>query len=483
MDEDLAEVGLRTVEKMRVSYADARLVDIQTESVLVKNGILEDVKKRSLIGIGVRALVEGAWGFAATTTLRREEVKEVAKKAFRIAKASARAKKLDVKLAPAIVVKANYKTPTKKDPLKVALREKLEILTQAERTAAAQSRELIKSSTSSFRAYVEKKSFISTDGARVNQTITWCGGGVAATAIRNGDVQTRSYPASFRGNFNTAGFEFFEKLALIDHAAETAKEAIALLSAEKCPSTTTTLITAGDQLALQVHESCGHPTELDRALGMEADFAGTSFLTVDKLGSYRYGSEKVNISADPTTPAGLGTYGYDDEGVPAQNLPLIREGIFVNYQSSRETAALLGSNKGSSGGMRADSPLATPIVRMSNINLLPGDWKKEEIIEDTQDGLLVLTNRSWSIDDTRLNFQFGTEAAWLVKNGSLEKMVKQATYTGSTPSFWGSCDAVSHDDWYMHGTPTCGKGVPSQVMYVGHGVGTARFRNVRVGIA
>jgi TldD protein len=196
-----------------------------------------------------------------------------------------------------------------------------------------------------------------------------------------------------------------------------------------------------------------------------------------------YGSEKVNIFADATRGGGLGTYGFDDEGVPAQNVPLIERGLFVNYQSSRETAALLKLPQGSSGGMRADSPLAMPIVRMSNINLLPGEWTQEEIVEDTQDGLLMLTNKSWSIDDRRLNFQFGTEAAWLIKNGSQQKMVKQATYTGSTPEFWGSCDAVSHDDWHMHGTPTCGKGVPSQVMYVGHGVATARFRNVRVGIA
>jgi len=483
MSEDLAKLALRTVQKLGASYADVRYVAIEAESLHVKKGVPEEIRKGVTAGIGVRAIAKGAWGFAGTTVLKRASAVETAKKAFKVALASARAKKTDVKLSPALAKKAKYSTPLKKDPFKISIEEKLDALKSAERTAAAESTELIKTSSGFFRAHKERKLLLSSEGARIDQTIVWCGGGVSATAIRSADVQVRSYPASFRGNFNTGGYEFFESLDLAGHAREVAKEAIQLLSAEKCPSTTTTLLTAGDQLALQVHESCGHPTELDRALGTEADYAGTSFLTTDKLGSFRYGSPKINISADATAPGGLGTFAYDDEGVPAKNVPLIKEGVFVNYQSSRETAAFLNLSEGSSGGMRADSPLAMPIVRMTNINLLPGDWKADELIRDTQDGILMLTNKSWSIDDRRLNFQFGTEAAWLIKNGSKEKMIKQATYTGITHQFWGSCDAVSNDDWYMHGTPTCGKGVPPQVMYVGHGVPTARFRNVRVGIA
>jgi len=483
MNEDLARVALRTVQRIGASYADVRYVNIESESLHVKKGVAEEIRKRSLAGIGVRAIAKGAWGFAGTTVLKRTSVVETAKKAYKVACASARAKKTDVKLSPTPPRRARYSTPIKKDPFKISLQEKLDALKTAERNAAAESSDLIKTSSSFFRAHRERKIFLSSEGADIDQTIVWCGGGVSATAIRNGDVQVRSYPASFRGNFNTAGYEFFEALDLAGHASETAREAIQLLSAEKCPSTVTTLLISGDQLALQVHESCGHPTELDRALGTEADYAGTSFLTTDKLGSFRYGSPQVNINADATAPGGLGTFGFDDEGVEAKNVPLIKEGIFVNYQSSRETAALLNLPEGSSGGMRADSPLAMPIVRMTNINLLPGDWKVEELIRDTQEGILMLTNKSWSIDDRRLNFQFGTEAAWLIKNGSKEHMIKQATYTGITHQFWGSCDAVSKDDWHMHGTPTCGKGVPGQVMYVGHGVSTARFRNVRVGIA
>jgi TldD protein len=483
MNEDFAKLALATVQKLGASYADVRYVAVETENLQVKKGVPEEIRKGVSAGIGIRAIAKGAWGFAGTTVLKRASAVDTAKKAFKVALASARAKKTDVKLSPNPPKKAKYFTPFQKDPFKISLEEKIETMKTAERTAAAESTELIKTSSSFFRAHKERKLFLNSEGAKIDQTILWCGGGVSATAIRSGDVQIRSYPASFRGSFNTAGYEFFESLDLAGHAREVAREAIQLLSAEKCPSTTTTLLIAGDQLALQVHESSGHPTELDRAMGTEADYAGTSFLTTDKLGTFRYGSPKVNISADATAPGGLGTYAYDDEGVPAKNVPLIREGLFVNYQSSRETAALLNLPEGSSGGMRADSPLATPIVRMSNINLLPGDWKVDELIRDTQDGILMLTNKSWSIDDRRLNFLFGTEAAWLIRNGSKERMIKQATYTGITHQFWGSCDAVSSDDWRMHGTPTCGKGVPSQVMYVGHGVSTARFRNVRIGIA
>jgi TldD protein len=327
----------------------------------------------------------------------------------------------------------------------------------------------------------EEKLFMSTEDAEIHQNITWCGGGLMAVAIRNGEVQRRSYPCSFRGDFSTSGFEFFKSLELIEEAERTSREALQLLDSEKCPSTTKDLIIAGDQLALQIHESCGHPTELDRAMGMEADYAGTSFLTPDKLGAFKYGSETVNIVADATVPKGLGTFGFDDEGTPAKQVDLVRKGIFVGYQSSRETASLLDL-EGSSGGMRADSPLTLPLIRMTNINLLPGDWKAEEVIEDTQDGVLMETNRSWSIDDRRVNFQFGTEIGWRIKNGSRESMVRNPTYTGNTPVFWGSCDAVTNDDWRMWGTPNCGKGVPGQVMYVGHGCGTARFRNVQLGL-
>jgi len=258
------------------------------------------------------------------------------------------------------------------------------------------------------------------------------------------------------------------------------REAINLLTAKSCPALTTDVIIGGSQLALQIHESCGHPTEADRALGAEAASAGTSFLTPDKRGNFRYGSELVNLVADATAPRGLGTFGYDDEGVPAKKVYLIKEGIFKDYLSDRTYAGELGLPS-SSGAARASGWNRTPLVRMTNINLEPGNWEFDELVQETKSGIYVETNRSWSIDDKRLNFQFGTQIGYLIQNGELGDLVKNAVYTGITPQFWGSCNAICNEKhWRMWGTPGCGKGSPGQVMYVGHGTAPARFRNTRV---
>jgi TldD protein len=477
---ELGKTGLEEAAREGASYADIRIGKIFDENLTVKKGVPEQVTLLQKSGFGVRVIAKGAWGFASSVDLTEKEVVETTRRAVKIALASSRLKKKDVALAPSTGRRDKYATPLKKDPFKVPLDEKMDVLLQAERTVAEHSN-LIRTSSAFFRAMREEKLFMDTDGSEISQEITWCGGGLLGIAVKNSEVQRRSYPSPFRGSFGTKGYEFFQSLDLPGHAKEVGREAVDLLDAEKCPSGETDLVIRGDQLALQIHESCGHPTELDRALGTEADYAGTSFLTPEKLRKLRYGSDKVNIVADATVPGGLGTFGYDDEGTPAKQVYLVKKGLFVGYQTSRETAHELGFEK-SSGGMRADSPLALPLIRMTNINLLPGDWKAEEIIEETKSGILMVTNTSWSIDDKRLNFQFGTEIAWKIKDGSKEKMVKNPTYTGITPEFWGSCDAVSEDDWMMWGTPNCGKGVPGQVMYVGHGCGTARFKNVRIGL-
>jgi len=477
---DLEQSALEAALKRGASYADMRTSEILNELLTVKDGQPETVNLLQTKGFGVRVIKDGAWGFAGSVVMTKEEVLNTVERAVEIAAASALLKKRESILIPEEARRDKYSTPVKKDPFECPLEEKLDVLVQASRTLKEHS-PLIKASYGYFHGFRENKLFKSTEGAEISQQITWCGGGLTAIAVKNGEMQSRSYPSGFRGDFATSGYEFFESLLLPEHAKEIGEELMSLFQADKPPPGETDLILTGDQLALQTHESCGHPTELDRALGTEADYAGTSFLTPEKLGKFRYGSEKVNIAADATVPKGLGTFGYDDEGTRAKKVYLIKEGIFVGYQSSRETAAQLNLGE-SSGGMRADSPLALPIIRMTNVNLLPGDWKAEEIIEDTKDGLLMMTNRSWSIDDRRLNFQFGTEIGWRIKSGNREKIVKNPTYMGVTPQFWGSCDAVSKDDWTMHGTPNCGKGVPGQSMYVGHGCGTARFRKVQVGL-
>jgi TldD protein len=255
-----------------------------------------------------------------------------------------------------------------------------------------------------------------------------------------------------------------------------------LLSAKPCPSMKTTVILDSNQMVLQVHESCGHPTELDRVLGTEASYAGTSFMTPEKLNNLKYGSDIVNIVADATIPYGLGTFGWDDEGIPAQKVYLIKNGLFVGYQSSRETAPVV--NARSSGNMRADGWNRIPLIRMTNINLLPGEWKLEDMIADTKEGLFMTTNKSWSIDDKRLNFQFGCELARKIENGKLTEVYKNPTYADITPQFWNKCDAIGNENhWHLYGVPNCGKGEPGQSMFVGHATAPARFRNIQVGIA
>jgi TldD protein len=325
--------------------------------------------------------------------------------------------------------------------------------------------------------------FVSSEGSRIQQTVIQTGAGIEAIAVRDGEVQIRSYPGSFRGHFASAGYELIDEADLPAHAQKTAEQAVALLSAPECPSVETTLVLDGHQVMLQVHESVGHPTELDRVLGMEAAYAGTSWVRVEDLGDLRYGSEFVNITADATIEGGLGSFAYDDEGVEAQRVDLVRAGVLVGFQTSRETAAVVGAER-SNGTMRAEGWENFPLIRMTNINLLPHEGSLEDLLAEVTDGIFMSTNKSWSIDDKRKNFQFGCEIAWEIKNGRLGRMLKNPRYTGITPQFWASCDAIAGpDEWKVHGTPNCGKGQPGQTMRVGHGTAPARFRNVHTGVA
>ncbi len=479
---DLTDFALDTCRNLGASYADIRIVTIKDEDISVKQGNIAVMELRKEIGFGIRCLADGGWGFAGSYDLSKKEMQRVAELAVKIAKASGSTRNKPVELVEVKAEIGSYSTPIKKDPFKMPTEQKVEELIEIDRRLKEYNPEIIKLTQADYRGHMEDKTFSSTDGAFITQNIVFCGGGFSCTAVSSGlQPQKRSFPGSFRGDYSTSGYEFFESRQLLEHVERTAEEAIALTKAKQCPSEKTTLILDGHQLMLQIHESCGHPTELDRVLGTEAAYAGTSFMTVDKLNSLKYGSEHVTMTSDSTLLGGLGTFGYDDEGVKAKRVELVKDGLFVGYQSSRETAALIGL-KESSGGMRADSPQRLPLIRMVNINLEPSGWIRNDIIEDTKQGILMETNKSWSIDDKRLNFQFGTEIAWEIVDGEIGQMFKNPTYTGITPEFWGSMDASSKDDWRVWGTPNCGKGQPSQVMYVGHGCGTARFHNVRIGI-
>ena len=483
------ELVLRALDLARlrgVGYADVRTVTTRQERIVVRNGVVETLSADESLGFGVRTLVNGCWGFASSNELSPTEVDRVTDLAFRIARASSlqnpanSGRTPEQLLGPPVTSQGSYTTPIEVDPFTIPSQRKVELLLQAD---AEMGREKgIRARMSNLIFIREDKTFANTEGAYVEQTIYEAGGGIQATAVGNNEVQRRSYPQSMGRQQGCAGWEYVARMDLAANAGRVAGEAVALLSADRCPQDTTTdLIIGGSQLALQIHESCGHAVELDRALGSEAAYAGTSFLTTDKLGNFRYGSEQVNITADSLRSPGLGTFGWDDEGVAAQSTPIIRNGSFLGYLMSRETAVQL--SLAPNGCMRAASWNRIPLIRMTNVSLEPGAWTLDDLVADTDDGIYMETNRSWSIDDQRYNFQFGTEVGYEIKGGKLGRLLRNCTYTGITPQFWNSCDAVcNREHWEMWGTPHCGKGQPGQLGHTGHGASPARFRNVRVGV-
>lgn len=476
--EKLVGLALSVLRDLGAEFGEVRVERRVDESLRTKNLEVEVLSRRESAGIGIRVLYKGAWGFAATGDLSEGGVRRAAEQALAIARASASLLREPVRLAPEPAHRGTYVTPVKKDPLAVPIQDKLALLfAAAERILRVPGVLMAKGSLAAWRI---EKWFGNTEGSEIHQVITSCGAGIEAYAAKPGEMQKRSFPNSFGGDFANAGYEFIESLGLVENAERIGEEAVALLSAPVCPTGVFNVIINGSQMALQVHESLGHPAELDRVLGTELSYAGGSFLTLEKRGNFRYGSEIVNIVADATAPGGLGTFGYDDEGVEAQRVDLVREGVFVGYLTSRETAGKLGLPR-SSGAARASSWARIPLVRMTNINLLPGKGRLADLLADTEHGIYFETNKSWSIDDRRVNFQFGTEIAWEIRNGKKVRMLKNALYTGITPQFWGSCVAIAGpEEWRLWGLPNCGKGEPGQVMQVGHGAAPAKFTNVQV---
>lgn len=463
-----------------VDYADARYVRTESESCMVSDGIVENLSRDVNVGVGIRVIDRGAWGFAAVSSLREADIKKAANRALQTARASATTVKEKVRLTEAESFRDHYKSPCEIDPFAVPTDEKIGLLLEI--SDRLKSNPKIKTSEASMDFYKTSKIFCSTEGSEIEQDIIESGAGYMCVAYDGNEVQKRSYPNSHRGDFATRGYEFIQGMRLLDNVDRTREEAVALLTADNCPDTVTDIIICGSQMALQVHESCGHPTELDRVLGTEISLAGGSFMQLDGLNKLKYGSDIVNIFADATIPGALGSFGYDDEGIKAQRFPIIQEGIHVGYLTSRETASVIGRK--SNGTMRADGWNRLPLIRMTNINLEPGEWELDDLIADTRDGIFFDMNKSWSIDDKRLNFQFGVECAWEIKNGKLGRMLKNPLYTGMTPEFWNSCDAICNRKyWKIWGVPNCGKGEPMQIARVAHGAAPTRFRKVKVGVS
>ncbi len=471
----LAETAISAALDAGARYADARVMHRRYESMNARNGEVEELASDESAGLGVRALVGSSWGFFAVPTLSEAGARQAGTRAAEIAKASARVPGPALDLIPTQVNTASWQSDCVIDPIGVALSEKGDLLTHASKLILEHGATLAEAQ---YQIWDTTKWFASSEGHRIDQHIRETGAGITATSIGNGESQRRSYPAA-RGQYGTRGWELVHDLDLLAHAPRVAEESRALLTAPLCPSGETTLILGGEQMCLQIHESVGHAIELDRILGWEAAFAGTSWLDLNQLGSLKYGSELMNIIIDPAIPGALGSFGFDDEGTPAQRRYAVQNGIWKGVLAGRDSAARAGLDYG--GSVRSDGWARLPMVRMTNVGLEPGPHTLEEIIASTDDGVFMENNRSWSIDDKRLNFQFGCEIGYEVKNGKLGRMVRNPTYTGIGPKFWSSMDMLSSEiiNW---GTPNCGKGQPSQTGHTGHPAAPARFQNVRVGV-
>ena len=472
---DLAQLAVEAALAAGADYADARAVTRRAQAVGSRNGRIETLDDAESEGIGVRVLVHGAWGFAADRRLSAEGARAAAARATAFAQAAGgRGPKA---LAPLGAASGSYRTPIEIDPFSVSLADKVALCLAAERELAHAG---VTITQATLRALRERRVLVTSEGVVTDQEIVECGGGIDATATTDDLHQLRSYPSAHGGLSAQAGWEHVLSLGLAREAPRVGEEAAALLRAPAAPPGVLDIVVDAEQMALQVHESVGHAVELDRIYGTEASYAGTSFLSPGDLGSLRYGSPLMNVTSDATTPRGLGSFAFDDEGVPGAREPIVAEGVLRGFLASRETAAKLGSGGG--GTMRADGWSRMPLVRMTNLHLEPGTGSLDELIDGIADGILFATNRSWSIDDKRLNFQFGTQVAWEIKGGRRGRLLRDATYTGVTPRFWGSLDAVAGpEEWRLYGLTNCGKGQPGQSAHVSHGAAPARFRGVQVG--
>lgn len=475
---DLAETAVAAALAAGASYADARVMLTTSESVSARNQVVETVGRQESAGVGVRALVGSSWGFFAAGDLTTAAGRRAGHQAAETARSSARAPGPPVSLAPVAPAQDHWDSPCRQDPLAVSLAIKGDLVAAITATMAGVAGVAVAEAATT--VWDTRKWLVSSQGHRISQHVVECGAQMSATAVGDDETQRRTFPG-IQGQYGTRGWELVEGLDLPGHAGALAEEAVALLSAPACPAGVTDLILGSGQVALQIHESVGHAVEVDRILGWEAAFAGTSFLDLGQLGTLRYGSEIMTITADATIPGAMGSFGYDDEGTPASSVDIVRDGRWVGVLSGRDSAAAAGLAPG--GMVRAESWNRLPMVRMTNVGLLAGESSLEEMIADTDDGIYMDTNRSWSIDDRRLNFQFGCEVAREVKAGKLGRLVRNPTYTGITPQFWASLDRLGGpDELVVWATPNCGKGQPVQGGHTGHPAVPARFRGVRVGV-
>jgi TldD protein len=476
---DLAQLALDTAVARGAQYADVRLIRHRNQNLYTEDERVGGVGDSESFGFGVRVLLDGAWGFAASSDVTRAEIERVAAEAVDIARVSASVKGQPVTLVPEPARQERFVSERQIDPFTVDISEKVGLLLTI--NARLRKRELIKKAYSLMRFSRVERLLATSEGSVLESDVLTSMVAYGCTAVDEHDARGRSYEPPAR----TLGYEIVDAEDLLANTERVAEEAVGHLKADECPVVVTDLVLDPRNIMLTIHESCGHASELDRALGMEESCAGRSFLTPDKRGSFRYGSDLVNLVADNTLPGGLATQGFDDDGVAGLRWPIIEHGLFAGYSTSREVAGQIGLAR-STGCCRADSYSSIPIVRQPNLSLLPGPdpLTPEELIGDTKDGIYLDGHGSFSSDQMRLNFQFGGDAFWEIKHGKLGRMLKNVTYQAITPEFWGSCDAICDERfWLPHAVQNCGKGDPMQVAQMTHGAATARFRQIQVGKA
>ena len=474
------------LKKKGVEYADIRFEENVSEGVMARDGEVDRLWDNLDTGFGIRVLYKGAWGFAASSLLTETEAQKMADEALLQAKAIAEISHKSQATSHKLIhknplVKVKYKSPCQIDPFSIPIEERLSPILKATALHKNSKQNKKVHTIEGFMDFQKThKIFLNTEGSFIEQEIFTSGAGIKVIAIDGDDVQIRSFPDSHNGIFRQGGYERIIEMDILKNTPRIIEEALMLLKADECPSGEKTIIFGGSQVALQIHESIGHAVELDRAMGMEISLAGGTFLTPDKLGK-QICSKIVNIYADPTIEGGAGSYLYDDEGIKTRRVDIIKNGRFVDFLTSRETAKFLG--KKSNGSVRANGWNNIPIIRMSNINIEPAkSGSLNDLIADTKDGIFLQTNKSWSIDTLRLNFQFGMEIGWEIKKGKITRSFKNPVYSGITPDFWKRCNAIcGKEEWQMYGLNSCGKGDPVQSISVGHGAAPARFNKVKVG--
>lgn len=494
----MADVALNTAKSLGATYADARIGRYLNQYVFTREDKVQNVVNTESFGIGIRVIANGTWGFASTNSVTEDGIKKATEQAVAIAKANSKIQKEPVKLAPVNAYgEVSWKTPIKKDFKEVPVSEKVDLLLSANAAALDNGANFVNSALFMVN---EQKYFASTDGSYIDQDIhrLWPTLRVTAVDKSAGTFKTRENMSAPVG----MGYEYLDGLEseklegpaglrlyrnsydMVEDATMAAKQAKEKLTAKSVDAGKYDLVLEPNHLGLTIHESVGHPLELDRVLGYEANYAGTSFASLDKLksGNFKYGSDIVNLVADKTQVGSLGAVGYDDEGVKAKKWDLVRNGVLTNFQAIRDQAHMIGEEE-SHGCCYAQSWDDVQFQRMPNVSLEPGKEKYSiaEMIKDVEKGIYIAGRGSYSIDQQRYNFQFGGTVFYEIKNGEIVGMLEDVAYQSNTQEFWNSCVKIcDKDDYRLFGTFFDGKGQPSQVSAVSHGSSTARFNDVNV---